>query len=111
MATAKSSNGSESDNVSAEEIEANIRRIREDIAALAGTLKRYGAGKSDEYRARAAAAGDELHQKADEALSSLNEELGELEKELAVRVRRNPLQALGVAAGIGFLVALLVNRR
>lgn len=52
MATAKTATASSAkaanDTVSASEIEANIKRIREDISALAGSLKNYSAGKGDE---------------------------------------------------------------
>lgn len=114
MATAKTASASNAktadDAVSARDIEENIARIRSDISELAGTLKKYGAGKSDEYKTRAAAAGDDLTRKSQDALDQLMTELQGYEKALADEVRRRPLQSLGIAAGIGFLIAALVRR-
>lgn len=114
MATAKTATGSTQKSadtsVSASEIEENIERIRNDIATLAGSLKTYGAGKTDEYKARAASAGEDLTRKSQEALDDLTAELQSYERALGSHVRRHPLQALGIAAGIGFLVATLVRR-
>ncbi|SDU32523.1 YqjD family protein [Stappia sp. ES.058] len=111
MATAKTSTARDNDDaVSAQEIEENIARIRGDIADLASSLKKYGAGKSDEYRSRASAAGDDLTRKSQDALSDLTAELQGYEKALTEEIRRHPLQSLGIAAGIGFLIAALVRR-
>ncbi|WP_029059264.1 DUF883 family protein [Stappia stellulata] len=115
MATAKTASASSTANdsdeaVSAREIEENIARIRGDIADLAGSLKKYGAGKSSEYKSRAAAAGDDLSRKSQDALNDLSAELQGYEKALMEEVRRRPLQSLGIAAGIGFLIAALVRR-
>jgi len=114
MATAKTATTSTAksagDQVSASDIEDDIERIRSDIAALAGTLKKYGAGKTGEYKARASSAGEDLTQKSQEALNDLTAELQSYERALSSEVRRHPLQSLGIAAGIGFLVATLVRR-
>ncbi|MEM5583878.1 MULTISPECIES: DUF883 domain-containing protein [unclassified Roseibium] len=111
MATAKTATGTAAnDSVNAHDIEVDIERIRGDIAALAGSLKKYGAGKSDEYKSRAAAAGEDLTKMSQDALSDLAAELKGYERALTSEVRRHPLQAIGIAAGIGFLVSVLVRR-
>lgn len=114
MATAKTATSSTAkpsdDAVSAREIEDDIERIRNDIAALAGSLKKYGAGKTGEYKARATSAGEELSRKSQDALNDLTAELQGYERALTNEIRRHPLQSLGIAAGIGFLVATLVRR-
>lgn len=114
MATAKTATGSSgkaaNDTVSTSDIEADIQRIREDIAALAGTLKDYGSGKGNEYKSRASAAGQDFTKMSQDALNDLTAELQGYERALTSEVRRHPLQALGIAAGIGFLVAALVRR-
>jgi len=109
MATAKTGSAA-NDTVSAREIEENIERIRADISALAGSLKKYGAGKSDEYAAKATAAGEDLTKMSQEALDKLTAELETYEKAFVSSVRKHPLQSIGIAAGVGFLVALLVRR-
>jgi ElaB/YqjD/DUF883 family membrane-anchored ribosome-binding protein len=114
MATAKTASASSAKNaeeaVSAQDIEESIARIRGDIAELAGALKSYGAGKSSEYRSRASAATEDLSRKSQDALNDLTAELQGYEKALTEEIRRRPLQSLGIAAGIGFLIAALVRR-
>ncbi|NVK35133.1 MAG: DUF883 family protein [Rhodobacteraceae bacterium] len=112
MATAKSATADKlaNETVSADEIQENIERIRNDIASLAGSVKKYGAGKTGEVKARANSAGQDLTKATQDALADLTEELKGYERALTAEVRRHPLQALGIAAGIGFLVAALVRR-
>ncbi|WP_208978075.1 DUF883 family protein [Labrenzia sp. 011] len=114
MATSKpataSTGNAANDQVSAGEIEQDIERIRSDIAALAGSLKKYGAGKTGEYASRANAAGEDLTKMSQDALNTLTSELESYERTLVTGIRRHPLQSLGIAAGIGFLVAALVRR-
>jgi len=112
MATTKTaaSATAANDTVSARDIEEDIERIRSDIAALAGSLKKYGAGKTDEVKARATAAGQDLTKMSQDALNELSAELQSYERALVSEVRRRPLQSLGIAAGIGFLIAALVRR-
>lgn len=56
--------------------------------------------------AMASAAGDQLADVAGQAQHVAQEQLDKL----AVAIRRNPIQAAGIAAGIGFLLALLARR-
>lgn len=114
MATGKPATASAgkpaNDTVSASDIEADIERIRGDIASLAGSLKRYGADKTDEYKERATTAGQDLTKMSQDALNDLTKELKNYERALSSQVRSHPLQALGIAAGVGFLLAALVRR-
>lgn len=114
MATAKSTSApagkAANDSVNADDIQADIQRIREDIAALAGSIRNYGAGKGKEYTARASAKGEDLTQMSQDALAELTRELKSYESAFTAEVRRHPLQSLGIAAGVGFLIAALVRR-
>lgn len=94
----------------AETIEQNIERLRGDISALAESITRYGADKSEEYKNRASKTGKDIAHASQQTLDSLTEELNKLERSLTSHVREKPLQSLGIAAGIGVLVALLVRR-
>ncbi|WP_417766635.1 DUF883 family protein [Stappia sp.] len=91
-------------------IEENIERLRGDISALAESITRYGADKSNEYKNRANKTGKDIAHASQQTLDSLTEELNKLERSLTSQVREKPLQSLGIAAGIGVLVALLVRR-
>lgn len=112
MATAKAATPSKNANgaTSAADIEQDIERIRGDIAALAGSLKRYGSDKTGEYKAKANAAGQDLTKLSQETLNDLTAELKACERVVSSKVRKHPLQAIGLAAGAGFLIAALARR-
>lgn len=114
MATAKAASAktmeSGNENASAVDIEQNVERIRGDIATLAKSITEYGAGKTGEYKDRAGKATQDLAKISQETLDSLSAELAGLEKTVSTRVREKPLQSLGIAAGVGFLIAMLARR-
>ncbi|WP_249691111.1 DUF883 domain-containing protein [Stappia sp. WLB 29] len=91
-------------------IQENIERLRGDISSLAKSISRYGTEKTGEYTERASKAGKDIADVSQQTLDSLTEELNRLERSLTAHVRRKPLQSLGIAAGIGFLIALLSRR-
>jgi len=98
-------------NKDASTIEQDIERLRGDIAALAKSITNYGSGKTGEYKMRASKAGRDLAKSSQEALDSLSKELAGLEETVSTRVREKPLQSLGIAAGVGFLLAAMWSSR
>lgn len=92
-------------------IEEDIERLRSDIAALAQSITRYGAGKTGEVKMRASKAGRDLAKTSQETLDGLSDELAGLEEAVSTRVRDKPLQSLGIAAGVGFLIAAIWSAR
>jgi ElaB/YqjD/DUF883 family membrane-anchored ribosome-binding protein len=74
-----------------EEVEAiskHLRNLRKDLEGLSGSVARAGGHQAERVQDAA----------------------GEAVTALEAAVRRNPVSALGVAAGIGFLVALVLRR-
>ena len=59
----------------------------------------------------ARAEAERLYQQGQERASELTHYAGERYDEVSEMVRRNPAQALGIAAGVGFLVGLILARR
>jgi ElaB/YqjD/DUF883 family membrane-anchored ribosome-binding protein len=93
-----------------EDVEERIEELRNEIAALTKTLASFGATKVDDYKAgldRLAADAIATSARAFEAARS---EAVSLEGELENQIRARPLQAVGIAVGIGFLAALLTRR-
>lgn len=54
--------------------------------------------------------GAEMQEKASEAVGQAQQMASEQLEQLQERIRRNPLAAAGIAAGIGFVLALLARR-
>lgn len=107
--TAKSrTNGSNSPG--SEDFEKQFEQLRSDISTLSDTIQQMGAGKVHEAQRKATETGHDLTDAYEGALESVRGEFQHLEKDVTDKVRANPLQALGIAAGIGFLAAILSRR-
>ena len=67
------------------------------------------AGPRDDRRARSEA--DRLYREGERRAHEVAEYAGDYYDEMSEMVRRKPAQALGIAAGVGFLVGLILARR
>lgn len=94
---------------SQKDVDDQIAQLRADISSLTDTVQRMGTGKVHDVQRKAA---DVTHDAAEvygDALSSLRGEVEDLESKVTSRVRSNPLQAIGIAAGIGFVIAMITR--
>ena len=85
-----------------EDLEAEIAQLREDIAALAKQLQATGEHSYSTAK-RAAAEGVEQ-------LNTVRANARDMEAQLIASVREKPVTSLAIAAGAGFLFALLSRR-
>ncbi len=72
----------------AEVLAKHLARIRKDIEGLAGAVAQAGGDQAER-----------LHDAASEALRAIESS-----------ARRNPMQTVGIALGIGFLVGVILRR-
>lgn len=108
MAAATSS--SQPDSQNDKNLEAQIAALRADFTKLAETLNALGKEKADELKGKAAGKAQEAKSMSRDAMRAANEQARLVEAEVAGRVREHPFMALGVAAGLGFLAALIARR-
>lgn len=108
-ATRKKITGNASE-VHASDVEAQIGQIREDIANLTKTVGAYGTSKAGKVAGQAEQAGLDLAEASHSALENVRDEVKSVEKDLEAQVRNKPLQAVGIAAGVGFLLAFMTRR-
>ncbi|MGY6412208.1 MAG: DUF883 family protein [Alkalilacustris sp.] len=94
-----------------EDLNRQMEALREDVAAIAETLKALG-------RAQGKAAAEGVREKADEAraageaqVEALRRSLEAILAEADSAARQKPVTAMGIAAGFGFLIGLLLARR
>lgn len=92
------------------DIEAQLKQLRHDLAALASTVAAAGSDKADGYKARVGEMASNVKDASVTAIQNLREELKGLEGKVETRVRDRPLQSLGLAIAAGFAVALLCRR-
>ncbi|MCW2306618.1 DUF883 family protein [Rhodobium gokarnense] len=110
MATATPAGNGKTDAPSAAELDEQIRQLRTDISELARTMRGMGDAKARDFKRRARGKADEISAGAEDALAAMTDQLEDIERDITRKVRKNPFAALGVAAGVGFLVAMLARR-
>lgn len=84
-------------------IEAQIARVRADIAELGQMLKAAG-------HAHLQGARDTAELLPEEALAELQAQIRALEAQARARMTAQPLQTLGIAVMAGFLLGLILRR-
>jgi ElaB/YqjD/DUF883 family membrane-anchored ribosome-binding protein len=99
------------DDATVEKLKADLRRVVEDVEGLLRVTAGQMGDKVGEARARA----EETLQSARARLTELEGQARERASEAAGEadryVRDNPWQAVGIAAGVAFLLGIIVSRR
>lgn len=100
-----------------EDLENEIDQLKEDIAKLTKQLQTVGEHSYGAARKAAAegisqlkAQGEHFRAQGEATIEGLRGSAADLEQQLVDRVREKPVTALAVAAGIGFLFALMSRR-
>jgi len=99
------------DNVNREQLAGDVRQVLDDVQALLAQAAETGGQQAQELRSRAA----ELLKRAQGRLGELQH--GVVERSRAAMhatddwVHMHPWGAVGLGAGVGFLIGLLVARR
>jgi ElaB/YqjD/DUF883 family membrane-anchored ribosome-binding protein len=105
---ANAANGGE---VTTDQLLADLKTVMNDAEALLRATSTQTGEKIQEVRARA----EESLRQAKQRLSSIEDEALRRAREVADAtdeyVRENPWQSVGIAAGVGLLLGLLLSRR
>ncbi|PZU23196.1 MAG: DUF883 domain-containing protein [Shinella sp.] len=92
------------------DLQQQLEQIRKDVAALAETIAALAAGKAEEVKAQAYKAGNDAAEASVHALDAARDQVCAVQSDLEERIRAKPLKALGIAAGLGFVLAVLTRR-
>ncbi len=115
MATATSTNGNAktaaSNKATTDDLEAQIAALKADVAALTGTLKDMGIQKGVSLKSSAKDSAEALRKRGEDTAADLKKSAQHYYATAESQVRENPAAAIGIAAGVGFLVGLIMNRR
>ncbi|KQT82474.1 DUF883 family protein [Aurantimonas sp. Leaf443] len=90
---------------SREDLEAQIAKLREDVSGIAESLKSMATGTAGNAREQAFALRDDVYQKGEHYLRQAQDAASDLEEQLSEKVRAEPVKAVLIAAGIGYLYA------
>lgn len=96
--------------VSAAEVKDKLDKLSRDIAELTRVVTAFGSSKVEEASTRATEFGAEVADRSAAAIASAREGVASLEHDLENHIRARPIQAVAIAAGIGFVAALLTRR-
>lgn len=113
MAFSKASNdvkASATEALSQLELEQRLDDLKSEIASITKTLSAIGGQKVDDYRAGVERLAADAVSASLKAFDSARSEAVSLEETFEDHVRAHPLRAIGIAAGIGFLFALMSRR-
>lgn len=92
------------------DLEADIRQLKADIEKLTTQLAKTGEHSYGTARRAATEGVEQLRVQGEAAFDSLRSNAKDIEAQMAASVREKPVTALAIAAGVGFLFALLARR-
>ena len=94
----------------APDLEADIKQLKADLEKLAkqmATTSEHGYGTA---RRAAAMGAEQLRAQGEAKLDELRANAKDIEAQVMAHVREKPVTSLAIAAGVGFLFALLARR-
>ncbi|TGQ67491.1 DUF883 domain-containing protein [Mesorhizobium sp. M00.F.Ca.ET.186.01.1.1] len=92
------------------DLEADIRQLKADIDKLTKQLAKTGEHGYGTARRAATEGVEQLRAQGEAAFDSLRGNARDIEAQMMASVREKPVTSLAIAAGIGFLFALLARR-
>lgn len=95
---------------STKDIELQLEQLREDISALAKTVAAVGNEKASEVKSKAKRAAAEATDASYQIAEAAKNQALTWERDLEGQIRANPIQSVAIAAGVGFVFALLSRR-
>lgn len=93
-----------------DELKAEIAKLRKELSDLAKHVSEVGDMSARTARKAATAKAEELRKQGEAAFEDLRESALGYEKQLTDSVREKPVTSLAIAAGVGFVLALLARR-
>lgn len=92
------------------EMRQRIDDLKAELAAISRTLSALGGQKVDDYRESVERLVSDAVSASHKAFDTARSEALSMEEGFERQVREHPLRAIGIAAGIGFLFALMTRR-
>jgi ElaB/YqjD/DUF883 family membrane-anchored ribosome-binding protein len=105
-ATGKTGNGANE----APDLEADIKQLKADLEKLAKQMAATGEHGYGTARRAAAAGAEHLRAQGEAKLEELRASAKDIEEQILATVREKPVTSLAIAAGVGYLFALLARR-
>jgi ElaB/YqjD/DUF883 family membrane-anchored ribosome-binding protein len=94
----------------APDLEADIKQLKADLENLAKQMAATGEHGYGTARRAAAMGAEQLRAQSEAKLDELRANAKDIEAQVMAHVREKPVTSLAIAAGVGFLFALLARR-
>lgn len=94
----------------AADVQAQLDKLSQDISELTKLVAAFGNAKVKEAGDRASMLGAEVADRSALAFEATKSSLNAMEQDLEAQIRAKPLQAVGIAAAVGFIAAILTRR-
>lgn len=88
-----------------------LKVLKDDIASLTRTVKEVGKSEANRAVELAKAKGVEAKEKGEEKAADVRALAESYGREAGLMVREQPATALGIAAGVGFILGFLMSNR
>lgn len=110
MADTVEKKASTTSGATSDDVQSEVENLRRDLAALAQTVASFGSGKIRDAGKSASQMTSDIAETSSEYMASARDTLSSVEQDLEARVRARPIQSIAIAAGIGYMAALLSRR-
>jgi ElaB/YqjD/DUF883 family membrane-anchored ribosome-binding protein len=87
------------------DLEAQVAKLREDVAGVAESLKSLAGARASNARDQAFALRDDVRETGERYFRQAQEAAGEFEEQISERVRAEPIKAVLIAAAVGYFYA------
>ena len=92
-----------------EDLEAQIERLQDDLRSIADTVSRIAERKVGEVQGRAESEVRNIVRSGQQAVEEIQDEFGDVERQLKQSIRRKPLTAVAGALALGFVLAVITR--
>jgi len=111
MATTASKTGpAPKDGATPQDLEAEIRKLRQEMAKLAEQIAKTGDTSYSAARRAATQGFEQAKAQGEATMEDIKAQARDVEEQLTETVREKPITSLAIAAGVGFLFAVLMRR-
>jgi len=95
----------------AEDLSRQIEELKADLAGITETLAGIAKARGQAAGDAAYAEASRLYKQGEKTIHHLQSQAGEFSDQAEEMVRKQPAIAMGIAAGIGFLIGLIMSRK
>ena len=100
-----------SDDASVDELRENILELRKDFKDLLGTVEKLAVGRAEGVSDRLRDGVGAYVDKGEEVFGQARDQAERIYEDLHETVERNPLTAIMIALGLGFLIGIVTRSR